>query len=384
MPENRFERIEKHLYKRQYQTTSGDWSTLYYGIFTDWKGKRRTFPLGSELKTARGQLKVLEADNIRKVDFDQEKEERRKAATAGMTVAEWLEQYLEKTKSKVSWRTDKMHCVNLKRLIGALLLTEVNRPRLMEYKTRRLSEPIMRHGKPVEGTKVKGSTVNRELSFLSAALNLAADDGLCEGMPKRWKREKEIARDRTLTNDEYKRLLDAAPRWLQRCVVVANETALDRGVLITLTWESVHDGLISIKRPKTGEKQRIGISPALREVLEELRAEFRRTPNTERRVLTKDGQPIGDVSLRRAFDRAVSNAGIEDFQLRDFRHCARTRWAADGLSYEVAEGALGHKLPGMHGRYTNLTDDQVREAFQEMSTRCTHRNRVDRDKSISY
>ena len=264
----KFERVEKHLYKRQYQTSNGDWSTLYYGIFTDWKGKRRTFPVGSDLKTARGQLKVLEADNIRKVDFDQEKEERRKAATAGMTVAEWLEQYLEKTKSKVSWRTDKMHCVNLKRLIGALLLTEVNRPRPMEYKTRRLSEPIMRHGKPVEGTKVKGSTVNRELSFLSAALNLAADDGLCEGMPKRWKREKEIARDRPFTNDEYQRLLDAAPRWLQRCVVVANETALDRGVLITLTWESVHDGLISIKRPKTGEKQRIGISPTLREVLE--------------------------------------------------------------------------------------------------------------------
>ena len=91
MPENRFERIEKHLYKRQYQTASGDWSTLYYGIFTDWKSKRRTFPVGSDLKTARERLKILEADNVKKVDFDREKENRSKAAIAGMTVAEWMD-----------------------------------------------------------------------------------------------------------------------------------------------------------------------------------------------------------------------------------------------------------------------------------------------------
>ncbi len=384
--EQKFERVEKHkhLYRRQYQIGNGEWSTIYYGRFTDWKGKRRMFPLGSDLRAAREALKLLEARNVKREDFDLEKEERRKAATAGMTVAEWLEQYLEKTKSKASWQTDKTHRANLQRLMGTLPLAEVNRPRLMEYKTRRLSEPIMRHGKPVEGTKVKGATVNRELSFLSAALNLAADDSLCEGMPKRWKREKETARDRTLSDDEYRRMLNAPPRWLQRCIIAANETALDRGALIALTWDSVHDGLVSIKRPKTGVKQRIGVSPALEEVLEELRAEFRKTPNTERRVFTKDGQPISAGQLRKAFDRTVSDAGIEDFQFRDFRHCARTRWAADGLSYEVAEGALGHKLPGMHGRYTNLTDNQVRGAFQEMVTRWQHIKLVDRGKPVSY
>ncbi len=28
-----FECVEKHLYRRQYQTAGGDWSTLYYVIF---------------------------------------------------------------------------------------------------------------------------------------------------------------------------------------------------------------------------------------------------------------------------------------------------------------------------------------------------------------
>ena len=45
-----FECIEKHLYRRRYQTAGGEWSTLYYAIFTDWKKKRRAFPLGSDLK----------------------------------------------------------------------------------------------------------------------------------------------------------------------------------------------------------------------------------------------------------------------------------------------------------------------------------------------
>jgi hypothetical protein len=31
-----------------------------------------------------------------------------------------------------------------------------------------------------------------------------------------------------------------------------------------------------------------------------------------------------------------------DFQFRDFRHCARTRWAAAGLPFEVAEIGIGH------------------------------------------
>jgi len=39
-----FECIEKHLYRRRRVMT------LYYATFTDWKKKRRTFSLGSDLK----------------------------------------------------------------------------------------------------------------------------------------------------------------------------------------------------------------------------------------------------------------------------------------------------------------------------------------------
>src|SRR5215467_6975726 len=63
-------RIDKNLYRRQYQTGNGEWTTLYYAAFVDWTGKRRTFALGADLKTARQELAVKRADNIRKKDFD--------------------------------------------------------------------------------------------------------------------------------------------------------------------------------------------------------------------------------------------------------------------------------------------------------------------------
>ena len=364
-----FKRIAPHLYKRQYQAANGEWTTLYYGILVDWKGKRRSFPLGSELRTAREQLKILEADNVKRKDFDKEKEDRRKAATAGMTIAEWLDRYLDLMKGTKSGKTIRAYSLHLKRLLGSVPLQDVTKVRIMEYKNRRLDESIVRHGEPVEGWRIKGATVNREVSCLIAALNLAHDEGLCEG-PPRVKKESEEARERILSDAECKALLDASPGWLRRIIIGANEAALDRGVLINLTWDSVRDGLIKISRAKTGADQRVGISPALSEVLEELRVEYRRVPNTEHRVFTKDGKPVSGNTLRYAFEKALQDSKIEDFQFRDFRHCARTRWAADGLSYEVAEGGLGHKLPGMHGRYTNLTDSQIRDAFQKMFTGC--------------
>ena len=85
------EKIEKHLYRRQYQTSGGDWSTLYYGIFTDWTGRRRTLPLGSDLKAAKDALRLRLADNVKKVDFD----EQRRKQEARITLSEWGRRYFE-------------------------------------------------------------------------------------------------------------------------------------------------------------------------------------------------------------------------------------------------------------------------------------------------
>ena len=56
-------RIEKHLYERRYQTATGEWSRTFYVRFKDWKGVRRVFPAGSNLKTARAKRAEYEHRN---------------------------------------------------------------------------------------------------------------------------------------------------------------------------------------------------------------------------------------------------------------------------------------------------------------------------------
>jgi len=373
MKNQTFERIDKHLHKRRFQAESGKWNTYYYAVFVDWKKKRRIFPLGPNLKLARIKLGELEADNFKRKDFDQEKIDLERAKTQGITLLTWLGRYLELVKSKRSWSRDEQHCKHLTRVLGEIPLSLINRPRIMEYKNQRIGESIQRYGKPVKGTLVKVSTINREIRCLLHALNLAADEGLIETVPRiRLESEQHLQRDRVLSDKEYRVLLEASPKWLRRVVIGAYESCLSRADLLKLTWDSVEDGLIKVRggRAKTGVRQRVGISPALREVLDELKAEQTKLPNTEGRVFTQDGKPITVNVLRSAFDKAVQRAEVKDFHFHDLKHCGKTKWAAMGLPGDISDVGSGHAIPGMRGRYTNLRDQDIRESFKKMFMRC--------------
>ena len=86
--------------------------------------------------------------------------------------------------------------------------------------------------------------------------------------------------------------------------------------------------------------------------------------------------PISIDSLRTAFDKVTCDAGVKDFVFHDFRHCAKTRWAAEGLPGNISDVGSGHAIPGTRGRYTNLTDQNIRDAFEKMFTTCSHGNDV--------
>ena len=383
--EQKFERIARHFYKRQYQTATGDWSTYYYGIFVDCKKKRRTFPLGSDLRTAKDELKVYEARNIRREDFDQDKEQRSKEQ--GMTFSQWTERYLDLVRKKTSLQRDKQLCNHLIGFFGDLPLLQITRSKIMEYKNLRLESPIIRHGKPVEGSKLTVSSVNRELSCLRHILHLAADEGLIESVPRiKLESERHLARDRVLSEEEEHLLLDKSPRWLQRVIIGAVETSMDRSDIIRLTKGEVNrkEGLIMLRggRTKTGVKAIIPILPRLESVLDELWEESKKISNVENLVFTEDGKPIAVSRLRKAFERAMVDAEIKDFRFKDLRHSAKTRWAKMGVPVEAAMAAAGHKSVAMHYRYVNLNGEHIREAFK-MFTGCLHEKEGHGIKSVS-
>jgi len=376
MTDKKFEQIEKHLYRRQYRMSNGNWSTKFYVIFTCWDNTRRTFPAGDNLKDARDKLGELHNLNKGRYDFDADKIKKQpEPEPERLTVGAYIPEFLKSKNGMPSYNFWKVCAGHLDRLMGSVALDEITRSRIAEYKQIRKTEPIMRHGKPVQGTTVSGSTANREITTLLGLLNLAAENELLEKVPatKRLKdAEGHLSRERVLDADEYKALLDAAPRWLQRCIIGAYEGCLSRIDLLTLTVDEVHrkrpqTALIKLTRDKTKAKQNVPISPALAEVLDELDRERKKLTSLHGAgvVFTRDVKPIGKNALRKAFDAANKKAGIKDFHFHDLRHCAVTRWALAGITEEVRKLAAGHSRGSVHQRYINPPDEQMVKIFSD-------------------
>lgn len=266
------------------------------------------------LTEAKKRLRDLEARNWRHEDFDTTAKQ---AQAQAMTFRKWAEQCLEKTEKR-SVDRDRQHLSHLLPVFGDMTLSTVTLDSIREYKNQRREEPLLRWaGKPtkdgrvkplkvIEGSKVKISTINREIACLRWMLRKATEGGpdkrLLDFVPEiKLDNEDHLARERYLTDEEYAALIDASPRWAQRVFICADQTALSRGDLLKLTWQQINRrvGVINLKkigatagRAKTGARQISPITTDLAPVLDELEQEFKKLPNLENRVFTRDGKPI--------------------------------------------------------------------------------------------
>src|SRR5215831_16031267 len=134
--------IEKHLYERRYQTATGEWSRVYYVRLKDWKGVRRVWPAGNNLKTARAKRAEYEHRNALREDFDKDK-------VQGMTFAKWTETYLDRyARAKRTARDDRRHVRTLSAFFGNMLLSQITRAHVEEFKQSRKARLVFK-GKPV-------------------------------------------------------------------------------------------------------------------------------------------------------------------------------------------------------------------------------------------
>src|SRR5262249_16379905 len=157
---------EKHLYERRYQTATGEWSRVYYVRLKDWKGVRRVWPAGNNLKTARVKRAEYEHRNALKEDFD-------KAKVQGMTLARWGDVYRATyAREKKSLEDDVRHIQHLCRVLGGnLLLSQITRAHVEQFKQIRKTD--LHRGKPISE-----ATIDRSLEVLRHMLRLADEEGV--------------------------------------------------------------------------------------------------------------------------------------------------------------------------------------------------------------
>ena len=262
-------------------------------------------------------------------------------------------------KQKRTVGDDRRHIRTLSGFFGNLLLSQVTKEKVETFKQLRKERLTFK------GTPVSNAFCNRELACLRHMLRLAVEEGLIEAAPIVRLYKENGARDRALSEEEYLKLLDAAPLHLQRILVCAHETGMRAGEIKKLSWDKVDfkTGFIRLAADdtKTNEKRAIPLSPTLREALEEIRKEQRegKVAPIGGHVFTWGGKAMS-WGWKRAFHTACRKASLENFHFHDLGHTFVTRKVREGHDYKRIMAITGHKTFAVFQRYNNPTEEDVK------------------------
>ena len=249
---------------------------------------------------------------------------------------------------------------------------------------------------------VEIATMHRVLETLRAAMNwgMAQTPPLFNRSPfhrfgVRLNKKSETARDRRLTRDEEKRLLDAALQQMNRPehqnvgsllhdrIIGALELCCRRGEMLMIqnkrvNWDTCQIGIPGATT-KDKENRRIPFNPKGR-----LAAILKR-----RSELGPDGYVFGSANgshqpnIQTAWEtlRLLAN-GVEpkpgregapwnreqleriDLRWHDLRHEGACRLLADGVDIRIIQLMLGHASIQQTQRYLNVTDEEMRRGLE--------------------
>jgi integrase len=206
--------------------------------------------------------------------------------------------------------------------------------------------------------------VNRELATMKKAFNLALREWqwITVNPVSRIALERENnKRDRWLTPDEEERLFKASPPWLQNFIFFALNTGMRLGEILSLSWRGVDldRKTVTVFESKNGEPRTIPINDSTVNMLKELGRV--RSIKTDLVFYSSCHTRLDARNVRRDFQEALKEAGIEDFRFHDLRHTFATRLVQNGVDIYKVQTLLGHKTPSMTQRYAHHYPESLRD-----------------------
>lgn len=165
------------------------------------------------------------------------------------------------------------------------------------------------------------------------------------------------ARDRRLRGDEEKRLLEACRKsrsaQLEKITIVAIETGMRLGELLSLVWEHVDlkNQIVYLPETKNGNSRDVPLSTRAVEVLRLLP---RNIKNDRVFYEWRRADSIGNL-----WRRALKRADIDGLRFHDLRHEATSRFFEKGLNMMEVAAITGHKTLTMLQRYTHLRAEDL-------------------------
>jgi integrase len=156
--------------------------------------------------------------------------------------------------------------------------------------------------------------------------------------------------------------------YLRDFVVIALNTGMRKGEILSLKWSQIRNGFIYLDRTKTDEARQIPVNADLEEYLKSIR---RRQQLTSQHVFS-DGHGGFIKDIKTAFRSALTRAGINDFRPHDLRHTFASHYLMRGGSLKGLKQILGHKEIKMTMRYAHLSREFVKEEIQILNGLTTY------------
>ena len=253
---------------------------------------------------------------------------------------EFIEIYSKQNKR--SWQRDEASLKNLKPFLKGKKLQDIGPELIERYKAKRKTE-------------VSPATINRELAFLKTMFNKAVEWGRLESSPLKnvKKFKKPNSKDRILNVGEMKRLINAADNHLEPILIIALNTGMRKGEILSLKWENIKlsKRCIHLEDSKAGKSRDVPMNGLVIEALSAI-------PQNSEYVFfnSRTGGPIQDVKT--AFKTACKNAEIRGLRFHDLRHTAATRMVEARVDLVTVSKILGHSSIQMTMRYAHPTPER--------------------------
>ena len=335
----------------------------WYVDYRDPTGKRIIKAVGPTKKEAEAYLGKIKVSIREGRFFDIKKENR-------VTFDELLDAYIEKVKDTEFYHsTVKFFTPAIRKYFGDRLLSEINYKLLEDFRDLRKKTPIH------HGTERSDRTVNLELSIIRQAFRKGIKWGMAETNPFEYADglffKLNNRRERALTEEEVRNLIDACPRYLKPIVITAILTGLRKGDILNLMWKDVdlERGLIHLVEAKTGKTRNIVLNRDMIALLHSLpvKGEYA-FPN-------RNGKPF--VDIRKPFEKALKKAGIkqgkdrkEKIVFHSLRHTCISLLTEKGADTMAVKNYVAHADEKMTAHYTHLSEEYARRTSELLSGLC--------------
>jgi integrase len=273
---------------------------------------------------------------------------------------EFLELYSKQHKR--SWARDEISLKHLSDFFEGASLAEIDGLKIEKY---------ILHRTAAGSSK---STINRELACLKTMFGKAVEWGKVEKSPaaKVKKFREPNARERILSPEEARRLIESADPGIRPVLIIALNTGMRRGEILSLKWADLDftKSFILISDSKSGRSRKIFMNALLYDTLKALPKGSSEYVffNAETEAHVKDVKTAFKTACRRAKKdpNDEKDPGIVGLRFHDLRHTAATRMIEAGVDLVTVSKILGHASIQMTMRYAHPTPETMRRAVEKL------------------